>query len=128
MKRLAIYCRISNLKSGLEDYSIKTQLEAGMQFAGNDWDTETYIDEGITGTSSNRKSFNDLLKDAKKKKIDAIYCYDQSRLERDLDIWKLIENTCISYSIKLYIGGKLFDFNDPTNKMNGRMVSTFNSY
>lgn len=128
MKRLAIYCRISNLKSGLDDYSIQTQLEAGMQFAGNNWETETYIDEGITGTSTNRKSFNDLLKDAKKKKIDAIYCFDQSRLERDLDIWKLIENTCISYSIELYISGKLFDFNDPTNKMNGRMVSTFNSY
>lgn len=128
MKRLAIYCRISNLKSGLDDYSIKTQLEAGIRFADSNWVTEAYIDEGITGTSTNRKSFNDLLKDAKKKKIDAIYCYDQSRLERDLDIWKLIENICITHSIELYIGGKLFDFNDPTNKMSGRIVSTFNSY
>lgn len=44
---------------------------------------ETYIDDGISGTTFNRPSFNRLVEDINNKKINMVITKDLSRLGRD---------------------------------------------
>ena len=53
----------------------------------------------------------------KKIKITGIYCIDQSRIERDSDIWRFFSAECINNKVKFYPNGNELDLNDETNKL-----------
>jgi len=48
--------------------------------------TKEYVDEGLSGTLSGAKrpAFNEMTKDAYRKKFDAVVCWDISRLSRSM--------------------------------------------
>ena len=60
----------------LRDYCSKMEWEI----------TKEYTDEGLSGTlsRSKRPAFNEMIKDAHRKKFDAVVCFDISRLGRSM--------------------------------------------
>lgn len=87
--RVAIYIRLSREDGNDESYSVKNQrqrlttyletlmLEEEMELV------DTYVDDGYTGTDSNRDDFQRLLEDIDKGKINFVIVKDLSRLSRN---------------------------------------------
>ncbi|NBR56427.1 MAG: recombinase family protein [Chitinophagia bacterium] len=87
---LGIYCRTS--KSREEKYTLETQKAGGLKCASKlGLDYYIYEDDGISGTKdeNSRAGLALLFSDMKKGRITAVYCIDQSRIERDTDIWQV---------------------------------------
>ena len=85
---IAIYCRISGKKEEGKDTSIQTQKDEGVKFATHKgMPYRFYVDEGISGTKDeieDRPEFAKMLADVVSKEITIVYCFDQSRLEKEL--------------------------------------------
>lgn len=130
---LAIYCRTSNSKSGKVDYSIGNQQDGGLKLANQlGIDYKIYIDEGISGTIRERESFMEMIEHIQGKdknvRISGVYCIDQSRIERDSDIWRFFSAECIINKVKFYPNGIELDLNDITNKLFADLISLVNEY
>lgn len=85
-KTIALYLRISREDSGKdESYSISNQKKLLCDMAKKMGFTKilTFIDDGITGTSRDRKEFTRMLGELEKGHIGAVMVKDLSRLARD---------------------------------------------
>lgn len=86
-KRVAVYARVST-KSTEQVSSIENQTKYYTEKIANtpDWEmSDIYKDEGISGTSTQRrKDFKRMIADAKDKKMDLILCASVSRFARDI--------------------------------------------
>ena len=126
---LAIYCRTSKLRE--EKYTLETQKAGGLKCAKElRLDYQFYIDDGITGTKDEnvRDGLALLFSDMKKGKITAVYCFDQSRIERNTDIWDVFSIHCLSHDIKFYPAGNFYDLEDPGLRMAAQMMSITNNF
>ncbi len=126
---LAIYCRTSKLRE--EKYTLETQKAGGLKCAKElGLDYQFYIDDGITGTKDEyvRDGLALLFSDMKKGKITAVYCFDQSRIERNTDIWDVFSIHCLSHDIKFYPAGNFYDLEDPGLRMAAQMMSITNNF
>ena len=81
MVKACIYLRVStkeqdvgSQKVVIEDYCLKNQIEI----------YKTYSDHGISGTKESRPELDNLLKDMRQKKFDAVVIYKLDRLGRSL--------------------------------------------
>ena len=90
MYKVAIYIRLSkeDVDRGYdESESIKNQrtlLTEYVQKLGWNYQlTDTYIDQGFTGTNYNRPDFQRMIRDIKNGKINMVVTKDLSRLGRD---------------------------------------------
>jgi site-specific DNA recombinase len=84
--KAAVYIRVSTEEQVKEGYSIRMQkrvLEEYCDYRGYEV-CEVYLDEGITGRSSKRPQFLEMLKDAKQGRFSTIVVFDLSRLSRSL--------------------------------------------
>lgn len=62
---------------------------------------DTYQDDGYTGTDTNRKDFQRMLKDIREHKVNCVIVKDLSRLSRNVtDATYYIENVFIEYDIR----------------------------
>jgi DNA invertase Pin-like site-specific DNA recombinase len=81
--KVALYCRVSTL-----DQTIDNQLlELRDHCSKMGWEiTKEYSDEGLSGTLSRdkRPALNSLIKDAYRKRFDAVVCWDISRIGRSM--------------------------------------------
>lgn len=84
--RCAAYCRVSsNSEDQLNSYAAQVKYFSEM-FIGSDTEelVDIYADEGITGTSAEKRTeFQRLIKDCKRGKIDRIYTKSISRFARN---------------------------------------------
>lgn len=85
-KITALYCRLSRddeLEG--ESNSITTQKKILLKYAEDNGleNCEFYIDDGITGTTSNRPDFQRMLSDCENKKIGTVIVKDLSRFGRN---------------------------------------------
>lgn len=126
---LGIYCRTSKLRD--EKYTLETQKAVGIKCAKElGLDYFIYVDDGISGTKDEnaRDGLAMLFSDMKKNRISAVHCIDQSRIEREEDIWEVFVILCLSKDIKYYTNGKFYDLEDPVLRMASNMTSIFNNY
>ena len=83
VRKVAIYCRVSTL-----DQTVDNQLiELRDHFSKMGWEiTREYSDEGLSGTLSRdkRPALNSLIKDAYRKRFEAVVCWDISRIGRSM--------------------------------------------
>ena len=83
----AAYVRLSRENSGHEtDDSIKTQIQLVQTYIREHPElslTDTYVDNGVSGTKFDRPEFNRLMKDVKTGRIQCIVVKDLSRFGRD---------------------------------------------
>ncbi|MEN9908921.1 MAG: hypothetical protein RLZZ540_2070 [Bacteroidota bacterium] len=117
---LGIYTRISGNKAIGKDTSIEIQTAEGMKVAlrlGMKY--KIYSDVGISGTKDeveDRPSFALMMKDIEKDKITAVYVFDQSRLERNSNIWNIFQFQVNKKDVKFYPKGVETDLTDPAIK------------
>ena len=128
---LAIYCRTSKSKEEGTDYSIETQQMGGVALATTlGMDYSFFIDEGVSGTLpiDERPALSELMTLLKQSKLKAIYSIDQSRIERDTNVWSIFSAECILKKCKYFPNGIEFDLNNDENMLNASLMSLFNSY
>lgn len=129
---IGIYCRISKHKEKGKDVSIETQLQAGITFAKNEgMEFKSFIDEGISGTKDeikDRPEFALMLDNIKKGVITRVFCFDQSRIERNNRIWNLFTYTMINHNCQYFPGGKYLDLDVPENKLFTGILSLTNEF
>lgn len=126
---LAIYCRTSKNKEEGKDYSIDMQKKAGIDFAKQmEFEYKFFIDEGVSGTLGieERQSFTNMFDQIKKCTITAVYCFDQSRLERDSGTWAIFSSLCLDKKCEIYIKGAKLDLNDATTNFTSKVMSAMN--
>jgi site-specific DNA recombinase len=126
---LGIYCRTSKQRD--EKYTLETQKAGGIKCAKElGLDYFIYVDDGITGTKDekDRDGLAMLFSDMKKGKITIVYCIDQSRIEREDNIWETFSILCLSNEVKYYPGGNYYDLEDPALMMAAKMVSITNKF
>ncbi len=141
---LAIYARKSG--SNKNDTSIDHQINGGIKYANsNDLDYIEYVDENISGTKGldtfdvldsnfskveyfDRPQFAQMILDIKKDKINAIWVYNQDRIERNTNIWLMFATLVLDNKIDFIVNGQTVDLNDPMTKMMSTIFSVFNEY
>ena len=125
---LAIYTRIS--KDRKDQVSTDNQAERGRVLAKVlNIGYKIYEDKGVSGTSDikDRPSLFKLLQDIEAGLITKVYCYDQSRLERQPAVRFVLLDKFAKYDIDLYYdSGKVED--DPETKLIGGINSIVNNY
>jgi len=129
---LAIYCRTSKSKKEGQDRSIPTQKMLGAKFAQiKGWEYQFFVDEGISGTKDDikdRPQFAEMINLIRKGKVNAVYCIDQSRIERNTEIWNFFAGILLKAKCEYYPSGKFFDLDIPENKLFAGLVSLTNSF
>ena len=102
----AIYARLSIENSGKDDRgeSIEGQVELCRDYVEEHpylHLSEVYVDNGWTGTNSNRPAFQRMLDDIRDRKIRAIVIKDFSRFSRDyIEAGNLLENVFPTYGVR----------------------------
>lgn len=87
MKRAAIYMRVSTDKQAQEGDSIPAQRDALLKYIDQHEDmilAGQYLDDGVSGTRSDRDELNRLLDDVKAGKVDLILVTKLDRLYRSI--------------------------------------------
>jgi len=83
-KRAAIYCRVSTEDQEREGSSLRTQLEASLQYCREQGYEVCYrFSEAYSGLTLERPKLNELRELVRKSEIDAIIVYCLDRLSRD---------------------------------------------
>ena len=82
-KKVVIYTRVSTLDQTVDNQLIELRdhcSKMGWEIA------KEYADEGLSGTLSRdkRPAFNEMIKDAYRKRFDLVVCWDISRLGRSM--------------------------------------------
>lgn len=85
--QIALYIRLSREDGNDVSVSVDNQLKELNTYLEN-FDgmyeiVDTYIDDGYTGTDSNRENFQRMLEDVKSKKVNCVIVRDPSRLSRN---------------------------------------------
>ena len=115
LRKAGVYARVSKEdKKYSVSESIENQKRLAQIYVKNSEDdieiTSYYIDDGKTGTITDRPAYQQLLADAKNKKINMIIVKDFSRLSRDsVDSLKFIEYDIQKLNIRLVSLGEGFD-------------------
>lgn len=130
MNKLAIYLRLSNEdydKEG-ESESIHNQREYIKAYIKEhkdlmEYEISEYVDDGFSGTNSNRPAYQRLLEDLKNNHIDSIIVKDMSRFSRDyIEMGNYLEN------IFPFMGIRFISINDGYDSLkegsNGTEIDT----
>jgi DNA invertase Pin-like site-specific DNA recombinase len=81
MTRAAIYARVSTTDQQPENQL----LELRRYVEARGWTlTKEYVDHGVSGSKDSRPALNEMLVDAKRRRLDVIVCWRLDRLGRNL--------------------------------------------
>ena len=118
---VGLYIRLSREddNKNIESESITNQKSLLMQYVNenNLKVYDIYIDDGYSGTSFDRPSFNRLIKDIENKKVNMVITKDMSRLGRDyIGTGNLIEKYFPKYNVRyVSITDNIDTYLDSTN-------------
>ena len=136
---LAKYIRLSkeDLRKGENhkdsSYSVKNQSllldEFQMTYADEFSSGETYIDDGYTGTDTNREDFQRLLADIHAKKVNCVIVKDLSRLARNYtDAGSLIDNLFVQMNVRFISLGDNIDSHKNPDSITSMIVPITNVF
>lgn len=115
IRKAGVYARVSkeDIRKKYSE-SIENQKRLAQLYVQNSEDdieiVSYYIDDGKTGTTTDRPAYQQLLEDARNKKINMIIVKDFSRLSRDsVDSLKFIEYDIQALDIRFVSLGEGFD-------------------
>jgi DNA invertase Pin-like site-specific DNA recombinase len=78
--RAAIYARVSTV-----DQTADNQLlELRRYVEARGWASTEFVDHGVSGAKERRPALDDLLRDARRRKVDVVVCWRLDRLGRNL--------------------------------------------
>lgn len=122
--RLAAYCRVSsNSEDQLNSFASQIQYYKNYEKTHPEYYlVDIYADEGITGTSTDKRDeFNRLILDCKKGKIDRIIAKSVSRFSRNTNELLITLRILKELEVSVYFEEQGID----TDKMNMEMIVTF---
>ena len=143
-KVLAIYARKSG--NNPTDTSIESQIEGGKNYASKKGYTVIeFVDEKVSGRKGldtfevhgsqfsklhyyERPEFAQMIQDIRSNKIDAVWTYNQDRIERNTNIWIMFSSLIIEKKITYIVNDTIVDLNDAMTKMISTIFSVFNEY
>ena len=120
--KVGIYLRLSreDEKQG-ESGSISTQRELLLDYIKNNnlLFVCEYVDDGVSGTTFDRKGFNRMIRDCESKKINMIITKDTSRLGRDhIEFGYYVEKYFPEHNIRyVAVNDGIDTFNNSSNDM-----------
>jgi DNA invertase Pin-like site-specific DNA recombinase len=75
-----VYARVSTL-----DQEPENQLQELRRYvAARGWQATEYVDHGVSGTRESRPALDRMMRDARRRRIDAVVCWRLDRLGRSL--------------------------------------------
>ena len=113
MKKVAAYARYST--ESQDEKSIAYQLNAIEEYCSQNGYTivDTYADEAMSGTNTDRPQFKRLLRDADNRKFDIVVVYDVTRGSRDVGDWFTFRKHMMYAGIEVEsVHGKLGSYTD----------------
>lgn len=124
MKRVGLYTR----RATQVDLSIlQAEFETLKNSACVDNKTAitNYIDNGFSGVRFNRPALQQMLKDCKKGKLDAVVISMPCRLSRDISMFRKICKTLNRYGVALFIGDntKEYEYNSIFDNVERRLAN-----
>ena len=126
-RRAALYLRVSTQDQTTENQ--RRELAAVAERAG--WlIVETYEDAGISGAKGRdkRPAFNQLLKDAARRRFDLVAAWSVDRLGRSLqDLVHFLEDIH-GYGIDLYLHQQGLDTSTPAGRAMFQMLGVFSEF
>lgn len=128
-KKIAIYSRKSKFTGKGE--SIENQIELCKSYIRNkqpdicEDDMVVYEDEGYSGKNTNRPQFQQMMKDAKEKKLSGIVCYRLDRISRNVGDFTLLIDELNDYGISFDSINEKFDTSTPMGKAMMYICSIF---
>ena len=126
-KSVAIYCRVSTNLQTVENQLLDLQKVA----TRNNWEVVgVYKDEGVSGKHGRdkRPQFDELMKDATRRKFDLIMSWDVSRLGRSLKHLVEFMEDIQSKNIDLYLHANGLDSSTSSGRAMFGMLSVFSSF
>lgn len=77
---VGVYLRVST-----DEQTVENQRDLLSSFCEDrGWEPEWFVDEGVSGSQSNRPAYQDLVEAARKGSIEAVVCYKLDRLSRSM--------------------------------------------
>jgi len=105
--RIGLYIRLSREDGNNESYSVTNQRTRLAEYVSKSLCDETadivdyYIDDGYTGTDSEREDFQRLLEDVVSKKINCVIVKDLSRLSRnDWECGRYLQQFFVAHDVR----------------------------
>src|ERR1043166_2519471 len=112
--RVAIYARVSTAEQTAENQLI--ELRRYIEARG--WTLyREFIDQGVSGAKERRPALDDLLKDAKRRRFDALVCWRLDRLGRNLRHLVTMLQELQDLGIAFMSLGEGIDFTTPAGKL-----------
>jgi DNA invertase Pin-like site-specific DNA recombinase len=120
---------ITNQRDMIRDFVTRQQAYNGL-FADLKVNLIDYVDDGFSGTSSNRQAYQKMLADASKGFIDCIICKDLSRIGRNmLDVDDLLMNRLLVLNVRLIAINNDYDsFLNPLTNLELGLINLTNQY
>ncbi len=127
-KRVAVYARVSTEhESQINALSNQIQYYDDILRQHKDWKLyERYVDEGITGTSINKRiNFLRMIDDAKKGKFDLIITREVSRFARNTVDTLQLTRELKKYGVEVYFTeDNIWTFNDDDGELRLTIMAT----
>lgn len=127
---LAIYTRLSQEDDNSN--SIENQIREGKSYAAKcNMPFQIYNEgQGVSGRNEikDRPKLDQLMKDMKVGNISTVWMRNQNRLERNSMTFHVFANLVRTQNIKVVIGEKEMDWNDPSNFLQSSIMTAINSY
>ena len=123
-KRAAIYIRVSTDGQTVDNQRL--ELEQAAEGAG--WEiVATYEDNGVSGAKSreHREAFDQLCKDATRRKFDVVMSWSVDRLGRSLQDLVGFLSELHAVGVDLYLHQQSIDTTTPAGKMMFQMMGVF---
>jgi DNA invertase Pin-like site-specific DNA recombinase len=112
--RAGIYARVSTFEQEPENQlqELRRYVEA------RGWTTALeYVDKGVSGAKDSRPALNDLLRDAKRRKLDIVICWRLDRLGRSLRHLILLLDELTALGVGFVSLGEGIDTSTPAGRL-----------
>ena len=117
--RAAIYGRVSTLDQHPENQL----LELRRYVAARGWVlVGEYVDQGVSGTKDSRPALNDLLRDAKRRRLDVVVCWRLDRLGRNLKHLILLLDELEALGVGFVSLGEGIDATTPAGRLSMHLL------
>jgi DNA invertase Pin-like site-specific DNA recombinase len=112
--RAGIYARVSTFEQEPENQlqELRRYVEARGWAASVE-----YVDKGVSGAKDSRPALNDLLRDAKKRKLDIVICWRLDRLGRSLRHLILLLDELTALGVGFVSLGEGIDTSTPAGRL-----------
>lgn len=128
--RVGIYARVSTDEQAEEGHSIDAQIRVCRELcARKGWEVVAeYLDPGISGTTTDRPGFQQMLRDARAHKLDVIVVHKLDRFSRSLVDTLTTLAKLSGDGIAFCSATEDFDFTTPIGKVLLALLAAFAQY